>query len=172
MQPPSMYSKEIVNHFRNPRNVGRIRKANGIGKAGNLLCGDLMKLYLNVGLSKKGLKVIKDIKFETFGCIVAISNSSMLTTMVKGRTIEEAAAITKDDLVQKLGKPLPQIKLHCSLLAVDALHEAIYDYYAKAQLPIPEELEKEHQRIQKSLHTIEERHKEFVEFEEKLLKGP
>jgi nitrogen fixation NifU-like protein len=165
----SQYSKEIIKHFRNPRNVGRIEDADGVGKAGNLVCGDLMKLYIEIGENKKGQRIIKDIKFETFGCIVAISNSSLLTTMMKGKTLEEALRLTRDDLIEKLGKPLPPIKLHCSLLAVDALHEAFFDYYSRAKLPIPEELKKDHERIQKALETIEHEHKEFVELEEKLL---
>jgi len=164
------YSKEIMRHFREPKNMGRIKNASGVGEAGNLLCGDIMKLYLKVGQNKKGEKVIQDIKFETFGCIVAISNSSMLTTMVRGKSLEEAMRVTKDDLIKKLGEPLPPIKLHCSILAVDALHEAIYDYYMKNRLPIPEELEREHERIQKALNIIETRHKEFVDMEKKILK--
>jgi len=164
------YSKEIIKHFKNPKNMGRIKNASGIGEAGNLICGDVMRLYLKVGENKKGEKIIKDIKFETFGCIVAISNSSMLTTMVKSKTLEEALRTTKDSLIKKLGKPLPPIKLHCSILAVDALHEAIYDYYLKNKLPIPEKLKEEHERIQKSMKIIEERHKDFVEMEERILK--
>lgn len=165
------YSKEIIKHFKRPRNIGRIRGASGIGEAGNLICGDIMKLYLKIGENKKGEKIIKDIKFETFGCIVAISNTSMLTTMVKGKTLKEALKIRKDDLIKKLGKPLPPIKIHCSVLALDALHEAIHDYLLKNKLPIPEELKKEHERIQRNLNVIEERHKEFAEMEGKILHG-
>jgi len=165
----SQYSREIIGHFKNPRNVGRIENADGAGKAGNLVCGDLMKLYLQIGNNRKGEKVIKDIKFETFGCIVAISNSSMLTTMVKGKTVDEALKLTRDDLMEKLGKPLPPVKVHCSILAVDALHEALFDYYSRARLPVPDELKREHERIQKALETIEHRHKEYVELEDKLL---
>lgn len=164
------YSKEIIKHFKNPKNMGRIKNASGIGEAGNLICGDVMKLYLKIGENKKGEKIIKDIKFETFGCIVAISNSSMLTTMVRNKTLEDALRITKESLIKKLGKPLPPIKLHCSVLAVDALHEAIYDYYLKNKLNIPEELERAHERIQKSMRVIEERHKDFVKMEEEILK--
>jgi len=158
-----------MKHSRNPRNVGSIKDADGTGEAGNLVCGDLMKLYLQIRENKKGEKVIRDAKFETFGCIVAISNSSMLTTMVKGKTVEEALRLTRDNLVEKLGKPLPPIKLHCSILAVDALHEALFDYYSRAKLPVPEQLNKEHERIQKAMEAIERKHKEYVEFEEKLL---
>lgn len=164
------YSKKIMQHFLHPKNQGSIKNPDGVGEAGNLLCGDIMKLYLKIRENKKKEKIIKDIKFETFGCIVAIANSSVLTTMVKGKTLEEVLRIKKDELIKKLEKPLPPIKLHCSILAVDALHEAIYDYYTRNKLPIPEELKKEHERIQKDLATIEHRHKEFVEMEKKILK--
>jgi nitrogen fixation NifU-like protein len=164
------YSKEIMKHFKNPKNMGRIKDANATGEAGNLVCGDIMKLYLKIGENKKREKTIKDIKFETFGCIVAIANTSMLTTMVKGETLEKVSRIRREDLIKKLGTPLPPIKIHCSVLALDALHEAIYDYYLKNKLSISEELKKEHGRIQKNLNTIEHKHEEFVGMEEKILK--
>ncbi|MEM5773155.1 MAG: iron-sulfur cluster assembly scaffold protein [Candidatus Aenigmatarchaeota archaeon] len=163
------YSKQIIEHFKKPRNMGRIKNPDATGEAGNLICGDVMRLYLKIGKNKKGEKIIKDIKFETFGCIVAIANSSMLTTMVKGKTLEEVVRIKKEDLIKKLGKPLPPIKIHCSILALDALHEALYNYYLKEKLPMPEELKREHERIQKTLGEIEHRHKEFVEMERKAL---
>jgi len=164
------YSEKIIRHFKNPKNMGRIKNASAVGEAGNLVCGDIMKLYLKIGENKKGEKMIRDIKFETFGCIVAIANTSMLTTMVKGKTLAEVSKIKKDDLIKKLGRPLPPIKIHCSVLALDALHEAIYDYYLKNKLAIPEELKMEHERIQKTLNTIEHRHEELVGLEEKILK--
>jgi len=165
------YSKQIIEHFKNPRNMGRIKNPDAIGEAGNLVCGDVMKVYLKIEKNRKGEKVIKDIKFETFGCIVAIANSSMLTTMVKGKTLEEAMKIRKEDLIKKLGKPLPPFKIHCSILALDALHEALYNYYLKNKLQVPEELKKEHERIKKTLSEIEQKHKEFVEMERKLMKN-
>lgn len=159
------YSKEIIKHFKNPKNVGRIKNPSGVGRAGNLLCGDVMYLYIKVKDKK-----ISDIKFQTFGCIVAIANSSLLTTMVKGKSLEHAIKINKDDLLKKLGKPLPPIKVHCSILAVDALHEAIYDYYVRNKLPIPEELKRRHERIQKTLNKIEKMYKEFIDLEKRTLK--
>ena len=164
-----MYSKKIIEHFKNPKNVGKIKNADGIGDAGNLLCGDIMKLYLKIGKNKKGEKIIKDIRFETLGCIVAIANTSLLTTLVKGKKIDEALKIEKDDLIKKLGQPLPPIKIHCSILAVDALKEAIYDYFVKNKLEIPKDLEKEHQRIIKTKKEIEERYKKFQNFEKEIL---
>ena len=164
-----MYSKKIIEHFKNPKNVGKIKNADGIGDAGNLLCGDIMKLYLKIGKNKKGEKIIKDIRFETLGCIVAIANTSLLTTLVKGKKIDEALKIEKDDLIKKLGQPLPPIKIHCSILAVDALKEAIYDYFVKNKLEPPKDLEKEHQRIIKTKKEIEERYKKFQNFEKEIL---
>jgi nitrogen fixation NifU-like protein len=164
-----IYSKTIVEHFKRPRNVGKIKNASGIGEAGNILCGDVMKLYLKIEKNKKGEEIIKDIKFETLGCIVAIANTSLLTTMVKGKTIKEALKIKKEDLIKELGQPLPPFKIHCSVLALDALKEAIYDYYQKEKIKIPEELEKEHQRIVKTKEEIEKKYKEFRDLEKGVL---
>jgi nitrogen fixation NifU-like protein len=122
-----MYSKDVMKHFLHPVSMGKIENPSGIGNAGNMICGDSMQLFIKVREDKKTKKkIISDIKFQTFGCVVAIANSSMITTMAKGRTIEEALKITKDDVLRKLGK-IPQIKVHCSILAIDALQEAIYD---------------------------------------------
>jgi len=165
-----IYSKIIVEHFKRPRNVGKIKNASGVGEAGNLACGDLMKIYLKIEKNKKGEDFIKDIKFETLGCIVAIANTSLLTTMVKGKTVKEALKIKKEDLIKKLGQPLPPFKIHCSVLAVEALKEAIYDYYSKNKIEIPKDLEKEHQRIIKTKKEIEKRYREFSKLEREVLK--
>jgi nitrogen fixation NifU-like protein len=164
-----IYSKTIIEHFKKPRNAGKIKNASGIGEAGNILCGDVMKLYLKIEKNKKGEEIIKDIKFETLGCIVAIANTSLLTTMVKGKTIKEALKIKKEDLIKELGQPLPPFKIHCSVLAIDALKEAIYDYYQKEKIKIPEDLEKEHQRIVKTKEEIEKKYKEFRDLEREVL---
>ncbi len=165
----ALYSKEIIKHFKKPKNVGKIRNVDGVGEAGNLICGDVMKLYLKVGKNRKGEKIIKDIKFETLGCIVAIANTSLLTTLVKGKKIKEVLKIKKDYLIKRLGKPLPPIKIHCSVLAIDALREAIYDYYSKNKIEISEELEKYHQNVIKTREKIERKHKEFKKFEKEIL---
>lgn len=165
-----IYSKEIIEHFKNPKNVGKIKKPSGRGESGNILCGDIMTLYLKIGENKKGEKIIKDIRFETLGCIVAIANTSLLTTLVKGKTIKEALSFKKEDLIKKLGQPLPPFKIHCSILAVDALKEAIYDYYLKNKIEIPEELEKEHQRIIETKEELGKRYKGFQAFEKEILK--
>lgn len=158
-----LYSEEIMNHFRHPRNVGRMRDYDGLGKVGNLLCGDILWLYIKIGKNKQGKEIIKKASFSTFGCTVAIANSSLITTMVKGKTLEEAMRIKKEDLLKKLGK-VPPFKIHCSLLAADALSEAIYDYFSKNKLPIPKELQERHEKIQKHLKIIEERYKEYIDY--------
>jgi nitrogen fixation NifU-like protein len=118
-----MYNEKVIDYFMNPRNVGSITEANGIGEVGNPRCGDVMKIYLDVDDNE----VIKDVKFETFGCAAAIATSSMATEMVKGLTIDEALKITNRDVAGELGG-LPPQKLHCSLLAEEALRAAILDY--------------------------------------------
>ena len=165
-----IYSKEIIKHFKNPQNVGIIKNPSGAGEAGNIYCGDIMTLYLKIGENKKGEKIIEDVKFETLGCVVAIANTSLLTTMVKGKKLEDVLKIKKDDLIKRLGQPLPPFKIHCSVLAVDALKEAIYDYYLKNKLEISEDLEKEHRRITKTKEELEKRYKGFQTFEKEILK--
>jgi nitrogen fixation NifU-like protein len=159
----SLYSKEVMKHFKHPKNVGIIKNADGVGRVGNMACGDFMELYIKVKNDK-----ISDIKFQTFGCVVALAVSSMLTEIAKGKSLEEAIKIGNKDILKKSG-PVPAIKIHCSVLAADALHEAVYDFYSKNKKPIPEILKKEHERIQNTLKQVEKTHKEFTEFEEKIL---
>jgi nitrogen fixation NifU-like protein len=120
-----VYSEKVMDHFANPRNVGEIPDADGIGKVGNPQCGDVMWLYIKV---KDG--ILTDIKFKTFGCGAAIATSSMITELAKGKTIEEAKKISRQDVADSL-EGLPPTKMHCSNLAADALREAIKDYEAK-----------------------------------------
>jgi nitrogen fixation NifU-like protein len=122
-----MYSEKVMDHFTNPRNVGEIEDADGIGEEGNPVCGDAMKIYIKVKDD-----VITDLKFQTFGCASAIAVSSMVTEMAKGMTIEEASKITKASLAEALDG-LPPQKMHCSNLGADALHKAIEDYKSKQQ---------------------------------------
>jgi len=121
------YSEKVLDHFRNPRNVGEIVDADGIGKVGNPVCGDLMWIYIKVGKNAEGQEIIDDIKFKTFGCGSAVSTSSMITEMAKGMTIEDAYQITRKDVANELDG-LPPIKMHCSNLAADALKAAIDNY--------------------------------------------
>lgn len=120
-----MYTKKVKDHFFNPRNVGEIKDADGVGTVGNPVCGDVMTIFIKVKDDR-----IADIKFKTYGCAAAIASSSIATEMIKGKKLEEALKLTRDDVANELGG-LPAIKMHCSNLAADALHEAIKDYRKK-----------------------------------------
>ncbi len=117
-----MYSEKVMEHFKNPRNWGKIEEADGVGKVGNPVCGDVMYIYIKVEED-----MIKDIKFETFGCVAAIATSSMVTELVKGKKIDEALKITNKTVAEALGG-LPSVKLHCSVLAEQGIKAAIEDY--------------------------------------------
>ncbi len=123
------YSDKVMEHFRNPHNVGEIPDADGIGNVGNPVCGDIMRLYIKVE-NIDGKDVITDAKFKTFGCGAAISTSSIITDLVKGKTVDEALKVSNEAVVEALGG-LPKIKLHCSVLAEEALKSAITDYYER-----------------------------------------
>ena len=125
----ALYTDTVMDHFMHPRNVGEIKDPSGVGEVGNAKCGDIMKMYLDIEND-----VIKDVKFETFGCGSAIASSSMATEMIKGKTVEEALAITNKDVVDALGG-LPAHKLHCSVLAEEAIKSAVKDYYDRNGLP-------------------------------------
>ena len=120
-----LYSEKVMDHFTNPRNVGEIEDANGVGEVGNAKCGDIMKMYLKI---ENG--VIEDVKFKTFGCGAAIATSSMATEMVKGKSIDEALQLTNKAVAEALDG-LPPVKMHCSMLAEQAIHAAIDDYRKK-----------------------------------------
>lgn len=125
-----LYNKKIMEHFEHPRNMGEIKNADGVGKVGNPVCGDVMQLELRVSKNKNGEESIEDIKFKTFGCAAAIATSSMVTDLAKGKTLDEAYKIEKEDVSESLGG-LPPIKQHCSNLSTDALRKAIDDYRSK-----------------------------------------
>ena len=124
------YTNEVKKHFLNPHNMGEIKNADGVGKLGNSVCGDVFWLYIKVSKNKKGEEIIKDIKFQTMGCAAAIPTSSMITDLAKGKTLEEAMKITNKNVADSL-RGLPPIKMHCSNMAADTLHEAIKDYLSK-----------------------------------------
>lgn len=126
-----MYSKQVMEHFTSPRNVGEIENPDGVGEVGNPRCGDIMKIYLKIEED-----VITDVKFKTFGCGSAIASSSMTTEMVKGKTIEQALALTNRQVADALGG-LPPVKMHCSVLAEQAIKKAIRDYALKTGMEIP-----------------------------------
>ena len=121
----ALYSEKVMDHFRNPRNVGVIEDADGIGEVGNAKCGDIMKIYLKIEND-----IITDVKFETFGCGSAIASSSMATELIKGKPVEEALSLTNKAVVEALDG-LPAHKLHCSVLAEEAIKNALKDYYDK-----------------------------------------
>ena len=132
------YSEKVMDHFMNPRNVGEIENADGVGTVGNAKCGDIMKMYLKIDGD-----VITDCKFKTFGCGAAIATSSMATELIKGHTIEEALALTNSAVVEAL-EGLPAVKVHCSVLAEEAVKTAIADYYGKIGKPVDFVIEKSH----------------------------
>ena len=129
------YSEKVMDHFMNPRNVGEIENADGVGMVGNAKCGDIMKMYLKIEND-----VIVDCKFKTFGCGAAIATSSMATELIKGKTIEQALALTNSAVVEAL-EGLPVVKVHCSVLAEEAVKSALADYYKKIGRPIDFEIE-------------------------------
>lgn len=131
-----MYSEKVVEHYTNPRNVGEIENASCVGEVGNPICGDVMKIYLKIED-----EIIKDVKFKTYGCGAAIAASSITTEIVKGKTVREALKITNEQVVEELGG-LPPIKLHCSVLAEEAIKTAIADYYKKQGKMSDEDIEK------------------------------
>jgi len=120
------YTEKVLDHFTNPRNVGEIEDASGVGEVGNAKCGDIMKMYLKIDEND----IITDVKFKTYGCGAAIATSSVATEMIKGKSVDEALRLKNSDVVDELGG-LPSVKIHCSVLAEEAIKKAIGDYYTK-----------------------------------------
>ena len=131
MSYDGVYSEKVMDHFMNPRNVGEIEGASGVGTVGNAKCGDIMRIYLDIN----GNGVIRDCKFKTFGCGAAVATSSMATEMVKGKTVQEALQVTNKAVMEALDG-LPQVKINCSLLAEEAIHAALWDYAEKNGIKI------------------------------------
>lgn len=129
-----LYSEKVMDHFQNPRNVGEIENADGIGEVGNPTCGDIMRMYLKIDND-----IITDVKFKTFGCGSAIASSSMATEMIKGKNIKEALDLSNKAVVEALDG-LPARKIHCSVLAEEAIKSALVDYYEKNGLELPPEI--------------------------------
>ncbi|MDD5219886.1 MAG: iron-sulfur cluster assembly scaffold protein [Candidatus Bipolaricaulis sp.] len=159
-----MYTEKVIEHFRHPHNMGRLAEYSAIGKVGNIVCGDVMWLYIRVGKDDRGRDVIADISWETFGCTAAIATSSMVSDLAKGKTLAEAIAITNQDVAQELGG-LPPVKMHCSALAADALNEAIYTYLSEQGQEIPDALRRRHERIEKEVAALDKRYKAFLDRE-------
>ncbi len=160
-----MYTEKVIEHFRHPHNQGKLPDYTAVGKVGNIVCGDVMWLYIKVEQDTSGREVIADISWETFGCTAAIATSSMVSDIAKGKTIEEAIAITNKDVADELGG-LPPVKLHCSALAADALNEAIYNYLVAAGRDIPPALARRHAHIAAEMNTLEQRYAAFLETQE------
>jgi|YelNatPaOPRAMG01_1025707.scaffolds.fasta_scaffold04808_4 nitrogen fixation NifU-like protein len=153
------YNPKVLDFFKKSKNLGPLKNPDAVGEVGNLMCGDVMKAYLKV--KKRGQKeYISDLKFETYGCLAALASSLALMKLAKGKTLENALKITAQDIIKTLGG-LPAFKIHCSVLAHEALAEAIYSYYQKQKREIPEELEKRHQLILKTQEILKNKFKEF-----------
>ncbi|HHK67405.1 iron-sulfur cluster assembly scaffold protein [Candidatus Acetothermia bacterium] len=157
-----MYTEKVIEHFRNPRNMGKLEGYSAVGKVGNIVCGDVMWLYIKVEEDAEGREVISDISWETFGCTAAIATSSMVSELAKGKTLPEAIAITNQDVASELGG-LPPVKMHCSALAADALNEAIYEYLKGHGREIPPVLKRRHERLEAEMKKLEERYRAFLE---------
>ena len=127
-----MYNEKVINEFRNPQNMGEMEDANAVGTVGNATCGDIMKIYMKIEDN-----IIKDVNFQTFGCTAAIATSSIATSMIKGKTVDEALKLTNAEVVEKLGG-LPPQKLHCSVLAEEAIKAAVNDYLKKYKTEHPD----------------------------------
>lgn len=159
-----MYTDRVIEHFRHPHNMGKLKDYSAIGKVGNIVCGDVMWLYIRVDRDDAGRDVIADISWETFGCTAAIATSSMVSDLAKGKTLPEAIAITNQDVASELGG-LPPVKMHCSALAADALNEAIYSYMTQKGMEIPEALQRRHQKTEKDVAALDKRYKAFLDRE-------
>ena len=157
-----MYTDKVIEHFREPHNRGKLEEYSAIGKVGNIVCGDVMWLYIKVDQDEAGRDIITDISWETFGCTAAIATSSMVSDLAKGKTVEEAIAVTNQNLASELGG-LPPVKMHCSALAADALNEAIYTYLSQEGKEIPEALQERHARIEKEVAALEKRYAAFMD---------
>ena len=155
-----MYTEKVIEHFREPHNRGKLDDYSAIGKVGNIVCGDVLWLYIKVDQDTQGRDIITDVSWETFGCTAAIATSSMVSDLAKGKTLEEAIALTNQDVASELGG-LPPVKMHCSALAADALNEAIHEYLVAHGQPIPETLEKRHAKIAKDVAALEKRYEAF-----------
>ncbi len=144
----ALYSDKVMDHFLHPRNVGTIENADGIGEVGNAKCGDIMKIYLKIDND-----IITDVKFETFGCGSAIASSSMATEMIKGKSIHEALALTNKAVAEALDG-LPAHKMHCSVLAEEAIKKALTDYFDKHNIPYDHEkyVEMDHEQLHAQVH--------------------
>lgn len=155
------YTGKVMDHFLNPRHTGRLTDYDAIGEVGNIACGDVMRIFIKVEEDEKKQPCIANISFETYGCGAAIATSSITCEMAMGKTLVEALELEKKDVVTGL-ESLPPQKIHCSILAIDALREAIFVYLTKQKLPIPEKLALAHQTIKKSQEILKKQYESWL----------
>lgn len=160
-QPPNMYSATVMSHFLNPKHVGVLEKYDALGEVGNVVCGDIMRIYLKIDQDQNQELCISDISFETYGCGAAIATSSYTCELAHGKKLIDALKIEKNDIIAGL-ESLPPQKIHCSILAVDALKEAIYQYYFQNKIKIPPTLEKIHQTLLKQKEILQQQYKNWL----------
>ncbi len=157
----SFYTGKVMDHFLQPRYTGRLEKYDAVGEVGNIVCGDVMRIYLKIEKNKKKEPSIANISFETYGCGAAIATSSLACELALGKTLKQALKIEKKDIVEGL-EYLPPQKIHCSILAVDALREAIYNYLTQQKEPIPQDLEKFHQQMVKQKEILQKQYETWM----------
>ena len=155
------YSNKVLNFFKKPKHSGIMKNPDTIGTAGSLHCGDTMAIYLKIAKNKKGEEFIKNVRYKTFGCVAAIASSEALSRIIKNKTLKECLTLTNDDLVYELNG-LPEIKIHCSLIGIDALVDAIYLYYSKNHPElITKDLQDKEDEINRKKQILETRYKEW-----------
>lgn len=157
----AFYTKEVMEHFLHPHHAGALADYDAIGEVGNVVCGDVMRIYLKVELDEKKQPTIANISFETYGCGAAIATSSVTCDLALGKTLVQALKLDKQAVINQL-QHLPVQKIHCSILAIDALHEAIYQYFSQKQMTIPATLEKIHQRLAKQKEILKKQYQKWM----------
>lgn len=157
----AFYTQEVMEHFLHPHHAGALAEYDAVGEVGNVVCGDVMRIYLKIEPDDNQQLCIANISFETYGCGAAIATSSVTCDLALGKTLQEALALNKQAVIEQL-QYLPAQKIHCSILAIDALHEAIYQYYQYKKHPIPENLAKIHQRLTKQKEILKKQYQKWM----------
>jgi nitrogen fixation NifU-like protein len=155
------YSQQVMEHFLHPHHAGVLTRYDAVGEVGNIVCGDVMRIYIKVEPDMRAQPCIADISFETYGCGAAIATSSITCDLAMGKTLAEAQKLTKDQVVTALER-LPAQKIHCSILAIDALHEAIYQYYTSQKIPVPAALQQQHSEIQQQKDFLKKQYESWL----------
>ncbi len=157
----SFYTQEVMQHFLHPNHAGVLTDYDVCGEVGNVVCGDVMRIYLKIEPDEKNQPCIANISFETYGCGAAIATSSVACELALGKTLTQALELTKESVIKVLRR-LPVQKIHCSILAIDALNEAIYQYYEQNQLPIPPKLAQTHQHLAKQKEILKKQYQKWM----------